>query len=177
MLIFLTWSATEYRANASEKFLNAKWLHDVVIGTGIQRANFVLVETTNGEHDDCNIRAAAHFAADFQSVHDGHVHVEEYKVGAFAAEFFQCFLAVARFYDGVSLGRKSGTHHAPNLWLVIHHENCCRIHCESRRISANGSVKEKTEPWPRWLVTLIAPPCASTMAFAIGNPIPVPSTR
>ena len=37
-------------------------------------------------------------------------------------------------------------------------------------------MKEKTEPWPRWLVRLIVPPWASTMALAMGRPMPVPCT-
>ncbi len=39
---------------------------------------------------------------------------------------------------------------------------------------AAGKVKWKTDPWPSWLVTPIVPPCASTIAFAIDSPIPVP---
>ena len=40
-----------------------------------------------------------------------------------------------------------------------------------------GNVTLNTEPLPSWLVTAIVPPWASTMAFAIANPIPVPCTR
>ncbi len=40
-----------------------------------------------------------------------------------------------------------------------------------------GSSKENTEPRPSWLVTLIAPLWASTIALAMAKPMPVPCTR
>src|SRR5581483_11632525 len=43
--------------------------------------------------------------------------------------------------------------------------------------SHSGSLNEKTDPCPSWLVTVIEPPWASTIAFAIDKPIPVPWLR
>jgi uncharacterized protein (TIGR03435 family) len=40
-----------------------------------------------------------------------------------------------------------------------------------------GSVKVKTEPWPSWLVTLMVPPWACTIAREMASPMPVPATR
>src|SRR5690348_15537274 len=42
---------------------------------------------------------------------------------------------------------------------------------------AVGRLKVKTEPCPGRLTTLMVPPCNSTIAFAIGKPMPVPWTR
>lgn len=39
---------------------------------------------------------------------------------------------------------------------------------------ATGSPNEKTDPFPNWLVTSMRPLCASTMAFTIASPIPMP---
>jgi hypothetical protein len=41
-------------------------------------------------------------------------------------------------------------------------------------IAVTGMSKVKTEPLPGWLVTVISPPCASTMERLIASPIPVP---
>jgi len=40
-----------------------------------------------------------------------------------------------------------------------------------------GKLKVNTEPFAFWLTTSIVPPWASTIAFAIGKPIPVPGVR
>jgi hypothetical protein len=42
------------------------------------------------------------------------------------------------------------------------------------RLYITGNEKWNTDPWPVWLVTPISPPWSSTIALAIGNPIPVP---
>ena len=44
-------------------------------------------------------------------------------------------------------------------------------------VLARGRVKMKTEPWPSWLVTDMAPPWALTMARAMARPMPVPEMR
>src|SRR5712692_10353603 len=72
---------------------------------------------------------------------------------------------------------QSRAHYTPDLGLVIYHKDRSGIHCSPALPRTTGKVNEKTEPCPSWLVTLIEPPCPSTMALAMGNPMPVPWTR
>ena len=73
--------------------------------------------------------------------------------------------------------------HARNLELLLqsrcihaeHHRPGTRVTATQK--AAVRSVTVKTEPCPGWLVTLIVPPCASTMARLIGKPMPVPEVR
>src|SRR5882762_2398235 len=44
-------------------------------------------------------------------------------------------------------------------------------------VASAGKLKVKTDPWPVQLTTRIVPPCASTIIFAIGRPLPAPWTR
>ncbi len=90
------------------------------------------------------------------------------------AKLSERLFTIAGLDNRIGVGGKSRAHDAADLRFVIAHEYRCGIHCESPREAAIGKVKEKTEPCPNWVVTLIVPPCASTMALAIGNPIPVP---
>ncbi len=99
------------------------------------------------------------------------------KSGAHAANFFERFFAAAHFDDGIALRRERGEHDAADLRFIIHNENGGGVHQSLVRPRSVGSVKEKTEPWPRWLVRLMVPPCASMMALAMGRPMPVPCTR
>ena len=57
---------------------------------------------------------------------------------------------------------------------------CCRGRFLARtvlaRVYASGKEKENTDPPSDPATTWIAPPWASTMAFAMGSPMPVPCT-
>ncbi len=93
------------------------------------------------------------------------------------------FVAGARFDDGVTLRTSSVVRITRR---ICGSSSTIRMRCGVHGLHGSkpkrsglrsiGSVNENTEPWPRWLVRLIVPPCASTMAFAIGKPMPVPST-
>ena len=98
------------------------------------------------------------------------------KSGRSCADFLERFIAAARFRHGVAVRGERGAQDAANLRLVVDDQNFGGGHELAARARPIGRVNEKTEPWPRWLVRLIVPPCASTIAFAIGRPIPVPST-
>src|SRR5579862_5246800 len=170
------------RANPREELLNAERFDDVVVGAGVEGGDLVFFGAADGEHNDGHGGGGANLAARLEAVHDGHVHVEDDEVRAVGAHARQGFLAVAGFKNGVAAGRERGAHHAADLRLIVHHENRAGFHGESSgaRVwapASRGKVKKKTEPWPSWLVTPIEPPWASTMALAIGRPMPVPCTR
>ena len=42
----------------------------------------------------------------------------------------------------------------------------------ARKLFSSGRLNENTDPLPNWLTTLIVPPCASTITFAIAKPHP-----
>ena len=64
-----------------------------------------------------------------------------------------------------------------SLEVIVHHENFRRFHRAPPESRSIGKLNEKTDPCPSWLVTPIVPPCASTIALAMGRPMPVPCTR
>ena len=167
----------ESRADASHQFLGAERLDDIIVGAGIEGLDFVAFGVANGEHDDGDVARLANFAADVQAGHAGHVDVEKNQGGVIGAKLFEGLFACLGFEDGVALGAESCADDAANLRLVIHDHDGGGNHEAPARERSMGRVKEKTEPWPRWLVRDIEPPWASTMALAMGRPMPVPSTR
>src|SRR5580693_3042246 len=170
--------AAKGRSDARHQFFRAEWFHHVIVGPGIESLYLIFFRIANREHDDGDIARPPNGATGIEARDSGHVHVEKNQIGALGSKFFQSFVAGFRFDHAITLRRERGTHHAPNLRFVIHDQNRLRAHVQDAgRLRSIGSVKEKTEPWPRWLVRLIAPPCASTMALAISKPIPVPSMR
>src|SRR6202007_734369 len=163
-------------ANARETFLDAEGFGDVVVGAGIEGDALVALGAANGEHDNGNVAGTADFAAGFDATHPWKIHVEKNEVGLEFNSGFEGFLPRGDFADSIAAERKSRAQHAANLRFVIHDQDGGRTHRDSLQTGATGSVKEKTEPLPCWLVTENVPPWADTMALAIGKPMPVPRT-
>ena len=105
----------------------------------------------------------------------GHVHVEQHEVRQLAAEDLQGLFAAARFQHLVMLGRQRGAHHAPDLRLVVHHQDL-RARSLFALLVRPARENVKTDPCPGSLVTQILPPCASTRPLAMARPSPLPGT-
>ena len=169
--------AAERGADARHELFDPEGFDDVVVGSGIESLHFVAFGIAHGEHDDGRIAGGANFAAGFEAGNSRQVHIEKNQIGPYAADFFERFFAAAHFDDGVAVRREGGEHDAADLRFVVYYEDRRGVHQSLARPRSVGSVNEKTEPWPRWLVRLMVPPCASMMALAMGKPMPVPCTR
>src|SRR5208337_662242 len=167
----------EGSTHARQQLFDAEGLCDVVVGAGIERNDFVPFRIAHGQHDDRGIAGAANFPARLNAADAWQIDVKKDQIGFQLAGKLDAFLAGGSLGNLVTPEGKRGTQDSPDLRLVVNHENAGGSHRTSPRRTATGSVNEKTEPWPSWLVTLMVPPWAVTMALAIGKPMPVPRTR
>ena len=161
--------AAQSRTDARHQLFDAEGFDDVVVGAGIESLYFIAFGIAHGEHDDGRIAGGANFAAGFEAGNSGQIHVEKNQLGPHAADFFESFFAAANFDDGIALRREGGEHNAADLRFIVHNENGGGVHQSLDRPRSVGKVKEKTEPWPRWLVRVMVPPWASMMALAMGK--------
>src|SRR5579885_503549 len=169
-------------SNTRKQFLDSERLHHVVVRSGIERRHFIAFGVAHRKHDDRRLGRTADFAARLDSSDPGHVHIEQNEVGLILANDVDGLLAGLRVHDDIPVSGKSRAQDAPDLRLVVNDENRGRgnqsrcIHARASR-PATGSVNENTDPCPSRLVTPIEPPCAATIALAMGRPIPVPRIR
>lgn len=70
--------APERRANAREQLLDRKRLGQIVVGTGIERADFVRVLAARRDHDNRHARPCAHRLHHLDAVHIGQAQIEQH---------------------------------------------------------------------------------------------------
>src|SRR2546422_4284124 len=70
----------ERGADTSQQLGRAERLGYIVVGARVQRLDLVGFRITNGEHDYGNIGGCPDDAASLQTVHAGHVHIENNEI-------------------------------------------------------------------------------------------------
>ena len=167
--------ATQGSADAGHQFLDAEGLDDVIIGAGVERLDLVAFGVAHGEHDDGNVAGGPNFAASIEAGDAGQIHVENDQVGVLGTDKTERLFSRFGFDDGITVRGKSGAHHPADLGLVVDDENgLVRHQSPERTLRSMGTVKENTDPWPRWLVRVMVPPWASMMERQIESPSPSP---
>src|SRR5256884_3512791 len=106
-----------------------------------------------------------------------HVHVEQDQVRRPLAYPLESLFTRFGLGNYVTARGQSRAQHPPDICFVVDDKDVGCVHCAFLGPRSTGKVKEKTEPWPNWLVTLMLPCCAAMIAFAMGRPMPVPRTR
>jgi hypothetical protein len=122
----------------------------IVVGSGIESMNLVLLRISDGDHDDRPAEGRSNLAACLKPVHAGHVHIQQNQIRALADNHFDGFLPVLRQYDVIAVTRKHGSQNAANLWLVVRHEDGCVGHRlpeprEQRTSGSEYSVRNGTQ--------------------------------
>ena len=54
-LFAFRWNTAKIGAYPRQQFIHAEWLGDIVVGSGIERLNFLLLLVANRQHDDWNL--------------------------------------------------------------------------------------------------------------------------
>ena len=70
--------APERRANTREQLLDRKRLGQIVVGTGIERADFVRILAARRDHDNRHARPCAHRLHHLDAVHIGQAQIEQH---------------------------------------------------------------------------------------------------
>ena len=113
---------------------------------------------------------ASNMPAGFEPAHAGHVHVEQHEIESVEAQLLERRFTALRIVNLVSLAGERDAHDAPNLRVVVDHENAARAHVNP----PCGSSSVKVVPAARSLTTRTVPPCAWAIRWTIARPIPVP---
>ena len=115
--------ATQQSADAGKQFRVGEWLHQVVVGAGIEPADAVGRAASGGQHQDRQVAACPQLPADFQAVDAGHHQVEHHEIGRVRAGLFERLRAAEGNLDVVALGAEDTLDSAGNHRVVVHHKD------------------------------------------------------
>ena len=108
------------RGNATSEHFERERLHHVVVGTGCETVELVDILDARGQKDDRAAQMLAHAAAYLETIHAGHVHVQQHDVWGCADRGRRERLGTAvRTCDVVTLHAEVLGEHIRDIDLVI----------------------------------------------------------
>ena len=115
------------RSQSGQELLHRERLRQVVVGSGVERADLVGLLLTHREHDDRNRRERAHTPDDLFPVEIREPEVEEDQVGTLVGRRDDALLAGAHGHDLVAVCLQARAHRAADLRLVVDHEDLASL--------------------------------------------------
>ena len=111
---------TQRRAYASQKLANREGLGQVVVRTGVKRADLVRVLRAGGDHDDGHLRPAADGLDDLHAVHVGKPQVKQDDVGRLRRGGSNARPARGRADVAVAVGVERGGYEVADGGVILH---------------------------------------------------------
>src|SRR6266516_6742695 len=109
----------ENRTYASEQFIHAKGLGEIVIGAQIETPHLILVLPTRGNDDDRDRRELAHTMTDGEAIYLRHHDNEQEKIGNARLNLFEGLFAIASSDHIVALELEITRDEAEKLRVII----------------------------------------------------------
>ena len=116
-------AAAQHRLDAGHHFLGVEGLDHVIIGTQFKAQHLVDGLALGGQHHHRGVARFADAAADFQTVHLGHHHVQQHHIGLDLIEFFQSLFAVVGGGDLIALLDQVEPQQFADVGIVVHDED------------------------------------------------------
>src|SRR5687768_887251 len=165
-------------AHAREQLADAEWLGDVVVGAGVERLDLRALLDARREHHDRHRRPLADAADHLDAVEVRQAEVDDREVGLVHAGVERAAPPVGRLHDAVALGAERRAQEAPDMRLVLDHQNGC-IHRASTSTGISGGVSKgkanlKAVPTPGSRSAQMRPPWSAMIARQIASPRPTP---
>ncbi|MNI64466.1 hypothetical protein D3C73_1199110 [compost metagenome] len=179
------WHLAQQCAHPGEKFLDTEWFGHVVIGTAIERFDFLPFAGAHRQHQHRHRGPLAKLAQHLLAVHVRQAEVEHQQIGFAERRLRQAFGAGASLQHLVALGGKADAQELADLRFVVDDEDGRGLahglrsrHGEFQRVSGftaqpssssagcscNGRCRVMHVPRPSMpSATLIRPPWAPTM--------------
>lgn len=121
---FIRTEAPQRSANPRAQFFHGKGFHNVIVCSRIERLHFVLLRTTDRQHDDRTVEGQTDFAAGFQPAHTRHIHSQEDEVGTLLNHCFDGVVAILGLDDSIAGAGQSSSQYTADLAFVVDNENC-----------------------------------------------------
>jgi len=119
------WSAPATKcANAGEQFGERKWLHEIVVRTGVKAQDAILDRVTSCQHQYGSLESLVpQCRQDFESASSRKHHVQNQQVEGLRLREKKSFFASACECDLVLLGAQSLLEGLAQLWLILYRQN------------------------------------------------------
>src|SRR3954464_6782545 len=173
--------APQCHTHTSHQLFRSEWFGDVVVGTEIERRDFVLLGAAGGKNEDRCVGALANLTADLQAVHVRQPEIENDEIRPVPPEEIDRLASGPGNRDRIPARAEQRRHRALNRQLVVDQKNMRRTSHNASpsstvaaRLSA-GTAIVTTAPPCGWFDAQMRPPSAATSPLAIVSPIPVPN--
>ena len=117
-------AAPQHRLHARDELARRERLRDVVVGADLEPDDPVGLLVARGEHQDRNVRAGAHLAADVEAVLARQADVEQHEPDRMPLELDQRLVAVPHPDHAVAVARQVAADELADRRLVLDEEDC-----------------------------------------------------